>query len=150
MKGGRSVGFRVLLAGSILLLVMLIAGQMMSFINYELAVSLGLQEPEEVLGERGVSMNKGFGAGDTIIYTPLMLFGIWGLIKGSKRGLFCLFGAMAITAYWPMVCLFILIFSKGGPGFNFTDYGLYSVVLSLITLFGLWGQYFLYRRLREA
>lgn len=143
----KNAGFRVLVIGGFLILVMLLFGQLASFINYEFAVSLGLQESGEMIGERGVAMNKGFGVGDTLIYTPFMILGMWGLFSGKRIGLFFLHGAMAITAYWPMVCLFILVFSRGGPGFHFTDYVPYSIILTLITLFGLWGQWYLYRRL---
>ena len=148
MNQARGLGFWVLIIGSILLLIMLIAGQMMAFINYDMAVSLGLQESQSTVGDRGVAMNKGFGVGDTIIYTPLMILGLWGLFARKRIGYYCMIGAMAITAYWPMVCLFILIFSKGGPGFNFTDFGAYTVLLTLITLFGLWGMYYLYDKVK--
>lgn len=149
MDQTRGLGYWVLIIGSILLLIMLIAGQMMAFINYDLAVSLGLQESGTTVGARGVAMNKGFGLGDTIIYTPLMVIGVWGLFAGKRIGYYCMIGAMAITAYWPMVSLFILIFSKGGPDFNFTDLGVYTVLLTLITLFGLWGMYYLYDKVRS-
>ena len=54
-------------------------------------------------------------------------------------------GALAITAYWPIVNLFILIFAKDLPGFNFTDFASYIIVLSLITLYGLWGMWYVYK-----
>lgn len=149
MSEERKSGFWILIIGGFFLLLMLIAGQMMSFINYEFTVSLGLQESKEILGERGVAMNKGFGVGDTIVYTPLMILGIWGLLTGKRIGLFAMFGAMAITAYWPMVCLFILVYSRGLHGFHFTEFGVYSIVLSLITIFGLWGQWYLYKRIKS-
>ncbi len=148
MNEERKTGSWILLVGGFLLLVMLLAGQMMSFIDYDFTVSVGLQESRDILGERGVAMNKGFGVGDTIVYTPLMILGLWGLLFRKRLGLFAMFGAMAITAYWPMVCLFILVYSKGGPGFHFTDYRLYSIVLSLITVFGFWGQWYLYKELK--
>ena len=149
MSEERRSGFWILIIGGFFLLLMLLAGQMMSFINYEFTVSLGLQESKEILGERGVAMNKGFGVGDTIVYTPLMILGLWGLLAGKRIGLFAMFGAMAITAYWPMVCLFILVYSRGLSGFHFTEYGVYSIVLSLITIFGLWGQWYLYKRIKS-
>ncbi|MEN8194290.1 MAG: hypothetical protein ABFS12_15825 [Bacteroidota bacterium] len=78
----------------------------MSFINYEFTVSIGLQESVDVFGEFGVAMNKAFGVSDTIIYLPLLVFGLLGLWQKKSWGVSALIGAMAITAYWPIVYIF--------------------------------------------
>ena len=139
MKNKRTAGFRVLMIFGIIMLLILIFGQVMSYIKYEFTVSLGLQESVDVIGEAGVAVNKGIGAGDTIIYLPLLIAGLIGLWFRKKWGLFVMAGAMAITAYWPMVSLFFFIFAKGTPGFYFTEYLSYSILLSAFTLCGLWG-----------
>ena len=72
MINKRTIGFWILMIFGILILVMLLIGQMMSFINYEFTVSIGLQESVDVIGEMGIAVNKGFGVGDTIIYIPLL------------------------------------------------------------------------------
>ncbi|HSG29136.1 MAG TPA: hypothetical protein VLA34_11700 [Candidatus Krumholzibacterium sp.] len=149
MEIERGKGFWTLITGGALLLVMLVAGQMMAFIDYGFTVSLGLQESREVVGEAGVAINKGFGVGDTIIYTPLMIIGIWGLLARKRFGSFAMLGAMAITAYWPMVCLFILLYSRGVSGFHFTRFGEYAIILTAISVFGLWGQWYLHKRIRS-
>ena len=59
MTNQRTVGFWSLMIPGILILIMLIFGQMMAFIDYEFTVTFGLQESVHVIGE--------FGAGDTII-----------------------------------------------------------------------------------
>ncbi|MFC1490289.1 hypothetical protein ACFL6K_03675 [Candidatus Latescibacterota bacterium] len=145
MNKDREIGYWVLMIGGILLLAMLLSGQMMSFINYDFTVSFGLQESEDVIGESGVALNKGFGVGDTLIYTPLMIIGLIGLWRKKVWGVFAMTGSLAITAYWPMVTIFILLFSRGTPGFNFTDFTLYNIVLTSITLFGIWGVWYLYK-----
>ncbi len=142
----KTVGFWFLMIIGMLLLLMLLIGQMMSFINYEFTVSLGLQESVDVVGERGVALNKGFGVGDTIIYIPLMVIGLLGLWQKKRWGVYAMVGALGITAYWPMVCLFIILYSKNVPGFNFTNYLSYSILLTAITLYGLWGLWYLYNR----
>ncbi len=148
MKKG-TAGFWVLMIIGILLLIMLIIGQMMSFINYEFTVSLGLQESVDIVSEMGVALNKGFGVGDTIIYIPLLIIGLIGLWLRKKWGVFTMIGAMGITAYWPMVSLFFLIFAKNIPGFNFTDYTSYTILLVVITVYGLWGLWYLYKISKE-
>jgi hypothetical protein len=121
----------------------------MAFINYDFTVALELQEPAEEITEVGVAFNKGFGFGDTVVYIPLLLAGIIGMIKKKYWGLFSMSGALAITIYWPVVCLSTLLFAKGSPGFNFTDYLSYSIMLSIICIYGLWGLFFIYRNRNE-
>ena len=70
MRKQRIIGFWVILIMGILFIVMLFLGQMMAFINYDFTVSIGLQESKDMVGEVGVAINKGFGVGDTIVYTP--------------------------------------------------------------------------------
>ena len=145
MKNKRTAGFWVLMIFGIIMLIILIFGQVMSFINYEFTVSLGLQESIDVIGEAGVAVNKGIGAGDTIIYLPLLIAGLAGLWLRKRWGVFTMFGAMAITAYWPLVSLFFFIFAKGTPDFYFTEYTSYSILLTAFTLCGLWGLWYLYK-----
>ena len=145
MQNKRLSGFWFLVIIGIFLLAMLIIGQTMSFINYEFTVSTGLQEPVNIVGEMGVAMNKGFGAGDTIIYIPLLIIGLTGTWLKKPWGIFTMSAAMAITAYWPLVSLFILIFAEGTPGFNFTNYTPYTIILLSVEAYGLWGMWFIYK-----
>lgn len=143
------MGFWVLMILGILFIAMLLAGQTMAFINYDFVVSIGLQESKDIVGEMGVAANKGFGVGDTIIYLPLLVIGIVGLWLGKKWGLFAMAGALGITAYWPMVCIFYLLFARGAPGFNFTNFTTYAVLLTGFSVYGLWGLWYLYKNHRE-
>ena len=145
MTNSRPIGFWVLVIIGLLILVMLLVGQMMSFINYEFTVSIGLQESVDVIGEMGVAVNKGFGVGDTIIYIPLLVIGLVGLWVRKKWGIYAMVGALGITAYWPMVALFLLIFARGTPGFNFTNFTSYSILLTAFIIYGLWGIWYLYK-----
>jgi hypothetical protein len=124
---------------------MLLLGQMMAFIDYEFTVSLGLQESVDAVGEMGVAVNKGFGVGDTMIYTPLLVIGLVGLWLRKKWGVFAMVGALGITAYWPIVNIFLLFFAQGTPGFNFTDLTSHTILLTAFTVYGLWGLYYLYQ-----
>lgn len=141
----RSTGFWMLLGFGALLIVIYILGQTMAIINYDFAVSIGLQEPVHEITDVGVALNKGFGLGDTVFYIPLFIIGIIGMLKRSAIGLYAMFGALAITIYWPIVGLATVFFAKGAPGWYFTDYASYSVILSLIILYGIWGIWFLFK-----
>lgn len=146
MVNKRPIGFWVLMILGVFILLMLLVGQMMSFINYDFTVSTGLQESVDVIGEMGVAVNKGFGVADTIIYIPLLATGLVGLWIRRKWGTYAMVGALGITAYWPMVMIFLLHFAKGTPGFSFTNFTSYSILLTAFTLYGLWGLWYLYKK----
>ena len=138
-------GFWLLIGFGIVLNILYLLGQTMAVINYDFAVSIGLQESVNEITEIGVASNKGFGFGDTVIYIPLYVLGIIGLLKRSAFGFYAMFGAMAITMYWPVVGLSMVIFAKGAPGWQFTNYTSYSILLSIIAFYGIWGFWFLYK-----
>nr|NQU92094.1 hypothetical protein [Bacteroidota bacterium] len=140
----RTVSFWFLIGFGILLNIIFLLGQTMALVNYEFTVFLGLQESAHLISDVGVALNRGFGFGDTVFYMPLFIAGITGLLKGKKYGFFTMVGALAITVYWPIVCLSTLYFAKGAPGFHFTAYTSYTITLLLISLYGLWGLWFLY------
>jgi len=141
----RTTGFWFLIGIGMFLNIVYVLGQTMAVLNYEFAVSIGLQEPVNEITEIGVALNKGFGFGDTVFYIPLFVVGIIGLLKRTSLGLYAMFGAMAVTVYWPVVGLSTVIFAKGAPGWHFTNYTSYSILLSLIALYGIWGFLFLYK-----
>jgi len=145
MSNKREIGFWFLMIPGILILLMLVFGQMMAVIDYDFAVSIDLQEPAEVWGEFGVAMNKAFGVSDTIIYFPLLFFGLIGLWLKKPWGLFTMLGALAITAYWPVMHIFYVLYAEGLPGFNFTDFTSFITILIIITLYALWGMFYLYK-----
>ena len=141
----RTLQLRFLITVATLLTLMFLLGQTMAVINYDFTVSLGLQESQDAVTEIGVAANKGFGVGDTVVYIPLFVLGIAGMIKRRYWGFFCMCGALAITVYWPVVCLTLLYYAKGAPGFTFSAYAEYTVLLSAITAYGIWGLVFIYR-----
>lgn len=146
MSKKRPLGFWLLMLFAIFLLVMIIIGQTGALINYKLMVRLGLQESKDAVSALGVAMNKGFAAGDTIIYLPLLLLGIIGLLLKKAWGLVTMTAALGITAYWPMSCLFYMWFAKGLPSFNFGCFVSYTVILISITVLSLIGLFYLYKK----
>lgn len=146
MNTKRPAGFWIIVIISVLWLVMMFMGQVMAYIDYDFAVSLGLQESRDAITGIGVAMNKGFGVADTVVYIPLIIIGLVGLFLRRTWGLFAMAGAYAITMYFPVVCLLMLYFSRGEPGFNFANFRSYTIILTVIFLYGLWGLWYLYSR----
>ena len=139
----RKTGFWILIAIGLLLSVLLLAGQTMALFNYDLTVSLGLQESVNEVGKVGVAYAKGFGFGDTLIYLPLLFAGIIGLLKNKQWGYLTMFGALAITAYWPMVCLYAVFVDRIAITLTPDKYISYSILLPLITIYGIWGMWYI-------
>jgi hypothetical protein len=145
MNETRNIGFWILISLGILLTIMLLIGQTFSLINYDLTVSLGLQESVEEVSEVGVAWAKGFAFGDTIIYLPLLLIGIIGLLKRKSWGFYSMFGALAITVYWPIVSLSTIFIGRTALNLNPDKYVSYSIILPLIAIYGLWGMWYLHK-----
>ena len=150
MPNNRPAGLWFMTICAVPLFAILVLGQMMSFIDYDFTVSLGLQEPAEMVTLMGVAVNKAFGLGDTIVYIPLLVAGLAGLWLRRRWGAPAMTGALAITAYWPVVSFSLLIFARGTPGFNFERFLPYGIVLALIFLYAVWGMWYLYARLGKG
>lgn len=145
MNETRNIGFWILIGLGILLTIMLLIGQTFSLINYDLTVSIGLQESVEEVSEVGVAWAKGFAFGDTVLYLPLLLIGIIGLLKRRSWGFYSMFGALAITVYWPIVSLSAIFIGRSVLNLNPDKYVSYSIILPLIAIYGLWGMWYLYK-----
>ena len=139
-------GIIVIVVVSALLILMFLAGQTLGVFNYDAAVSIGMQESEEEIGKVGIAFAKGFGFADTIIYLPLLLLGIIGLLKNKKWGKYSMIGAMAITVYWPIVHLYAIFIERSAIILHPEKYIIFPILLSLISIYGLWGMWYLYKK----
>lgn len=139
----RPLSFWVLTGFFSLSVVLLILGQTMAVINYELAVSFGLQEDVKEISEFGVQINRGFGAGDTIIYIPLIILSIVGLFLKKSWALITSAAVMGISSYWATTAAFMFIFLEGVPGYSFIPTMDYWIFITLFIVFGLWGIWYL-------
>jgi len=139
----RPLSFWVLTGFFSLSVVLLILGQTMAVINYELAVSFGLQEDVKEISEFGVQINRGFGAGDTIIYIPLIILSIVGLFLKKSWALITSAAVMGISSYWATTAAFMFIFLEGVAGYSFIPTMDYWIFITLFIVFGLWGIWYL-------
>lgn len=124
-------------------LVLLLMGQTMSLIDYELAVQLGLQEDITEVSMYGVQVNRAFGAGDTIIYVPLIALSIIGLVLKKRWSLVTTAAVMGISAYWTTTIVFMLIFLPGTPGYALQPGMEYWIFMAAFIIFGVWGLLYL-------
>ncbi|MDX2437566.1 MAG: MYXO-CTERM sorting domain-containing protein [Acidobacteriota bacterium] len=118
MKGQRPVAFWVIVVYLGLSVVVMLTGQTMAVVNYDLAVRLGLQESLEEVGEYGVEVGRAFGAGDTVIYVPLMLVSLVGLVARRRWAVLTTTAVFGVSAYWAATILSMLVFLPGALGYN--------------------------------
>ncbi len=139
------IGFRILIIFSIILLIFLLVGQSFALINYDFLVSIGLQESVEEITLVGIAFAKGFAFGDTVIYIPLIIAGVVGLLKRKRWGFHAFFGSLAISVYWPLVHLFAIIIEQEAITLPPGKYLSFYIILPLIASYGLWGMWYLYK-----
>ena len=118
-------------------------GQTMALVNYDFAVQLGLQEDIKEVGSFGVQVNRAFGAGDTLVYIPLIAISIIGLLLRKRWSLLTTAAAMGVSAYWATTILFMLIFLEGTPGYYLEPGVEYWLFMAAFIIFGVWGLFYL-------
>ena len=117
MNYQRGIGFWILISISILLTLLLLAGQTHSLINYDSAVAMGLQESVEEITAVGIAFAKGFAFGDTAIYIPLIIVGVIGLLRKKRDGAFSLYSAAWLSRFIGPWFIFMLFLLKERPLF---------------------------------
>ena len=143
MLDTRPFAFWIITGFLSLSLVLLLMGQTMAIINYDFAVQLGLQEDIKDVGSYGVQVNRAFGAGDTIVYIPLIAISIIGLFLRKRWSLLTAAAAMGISAYWATTIVFMLIFLPGTPGYALEPGVEYWFFMAAFIIFGVWGLLYL-------
>lgn len=115
---GRSIGFWVIIVFLAASIVLMLMGQTMAVFNYDLAVRLGLQESPDDMTDFGVQVNRAFGAADTVIYLPLIVISMVGMILRKRWSLLVTAAFFGASAYWTVTVTFMLIFLPGVPGYS--------------------------------
>ncbi len=122
-----------------LLLLYLVWAQGVAAFDYELGVSMGTQEPAEMVTEVGTAFWYGFALGDLLTYIPILLLGLIGHLRGRPWGRITIAAALGITVYWPIVCLAAMVDARGAAGWNFHNEAPFWIVLPLVLAWGIWG-----------
>lgn len=135
----RRIAFWIICGFLALSVIVLVLGQTTSLFAYEFAVRLGLQESIDEVTAFGVEMNRAFGAGDTVVYVPLMLVSLIGLFLKKRWALFTTAAVMGVSAYWSLTAAALLVFLRGVPGYQLVPGLEYWVFLGAFLVFGIWG-----------
>jgi hypothetical protein len=125
------------------LLLYLIYAQGISAFGYHLGVTMGTQEPVEMITEVGAAFWYGFALGDLVVYIPMLCVGLIGHVCRAPWGRVILAAALGITVYWPVVSLAALVAARDAAGWNVSDEMPYWVVCPLLAVWGAWGLWFI-------
>ncbi|NNE80321.1 MAG: hypothetical protein HKN18_08630 [Silicimonas sp.] len=119
-----------------LLVFYLVVAQCTSALSYSLGVRMGTQEPADRITDVGVAFFKGFAGADLVFYVPLLAIGLVGHYRNAAWSDVILGGALGITIYWPIVCLWAVWAAHGATGWDLPKEAQYWVVLPLISIWG--------------
>ena len=123
---------------SVSIFIMLI-GQTVAVFNYDWTVSFGLQEDPLEVGETVKQVNRGFGAGDTIVYVPLLIASLIGLLMKKKWAIITTAAVAGISAYWSVTVGFIFLFLPGAPGYTHIPEPEIWTFIFVYAVFGIWA-----------
>ena len=141
----RKIGFWIVIGIGILLLLFLLMGQTLALFSFDLAIALGLQETIGEIGKVGIAFAKGFAMADTLVYVPLLVLGIIGLLMNKKWGYLAMIISLGITVYWPVVHLYAIHVETEAINLDPEKYVTFPVTLSFLMLYGLFGIWYLYK-----
>ena len=114
----RSFGFWLIVVFLSVSVVLMLVGQTLGVFDYELAARMGLQEKPEEMTDFGVQVNRAFGVADTIVYLPLIVISMVGLILRKRWSLLVLAAFFGASAYWTVTVTFMLVFLPGVTGYS--------------------------------
>ena len=139
----RPVAFWLFAAFLTFTIVFVLTGQTMSLADYDFTVRHGLQESPALVSMFGVQVNRGFAAGDTIVYLPLVAVSLAGLCMRKRWSLITTAGVAAISAYWSVTVIFMFLFLPGTPGYAYVPGAEILGVVGLYTAAGVCGLVYL-------
>lgn len=94
-------------------IVLMLLGQTVAAFNYDATVNLGPQESRSVVGEQGVQVNRAIAASDSLVYIPLMILSLFGLIARKRWALISTAAVAGISAYWSVTAIFLFTYRAG-------------------------------------
>ena len=142
-KDKRPTGYWILVSLTVIAIMLMLVGQTASVFDYDFTVRNGLQESEAQVSAYGVQVNRAFGAGDTVVYVPLLLASLIGLWRRKSWSLIVTGAAAGVSLYWSFTIIFIFIFLPGTFGYDYVPgIDIWVFVISF-TIFGLWSLLYL-------
>ncbi|MHC4218781.1 MAG: hypothetical protein ACYSU7_10045 [Planctomycetota bacterium] len=139
----RPIAYWVIVVFLALSIIVMLTGQTTAVFNYDLAARIGLQESAAQVGDYGVQVNRAFGAGDTVVYIPLMAVSVVGLVLRKRWALMTTAAAVGVSAYWSVTIGSMLVFLPAVSGYSLVPGPEYWLFIAAYVVFGAWGLFYL-------
>ena len=123
--------------------VLMLIAQTTPVFDYDLAVRLGFQKGADQITEVGVQTIRAFCVSDTVVFIPLTVLGLVGLLMKKRWALYPTAAASGISIYWVFAYGFMVTNLQGAPGFHAVLAAPDWVIMSAYVGFGVWSLLYL-------
>lgn len=142
----RPAAYWVIVSFLALSTVLMLIAQTTPIFDYPLAVRLGFQNGADKISEYGVQVIRAFCVADTLVFIPLTLIALVGLLLRKRWSLFAIASVTGISVYWVVAYGFMVAFLSGMPG-NHVVLGIADwVLMGAYVAFGVWALLYLMLR----
>lgn len=123
--------------------VLMLIGQATPIFDYDLAVRLGFQNGADRISEFGVQVIRAFCVSDTVVFIPLTVFALIGLLLKKRWSLFVIAATTGISVYWVVAYGCMVRFLNGMPDYHVILAAPDWIIMGTYTLFGVWALLYL-------
>ena len=134
----RPFAYWLIVAFQALSTVLMLIAQATPLFDYELAVRLGFQNGAERISDYGVQVIRAFCVSDTLVFVPLTLFSLIGLLRRRRWALYCTAATSGISLYWVCAYGFMVSFLSGRPDYHAVLVAPDWAIMGAYVLFGVW------------
>ena len=118
--------------------VLMLISQTTPIFDYDLAVRLGFQNGADTITEFGVQVIRAFCVSDTIVFIPLTVLALIGLLLKKRWSLFATASVTGISIYWVVAYGFMVSFLNGTPGYHAVLAAPDWIIMGAYAIFGVW------------
>jgi hypothetical protein len=123
--------------------VLMLISQTTPVFGYDLAVRLGFQKGADQITEVGVQTIRAFCVSDTVVFIPLTVLGLVGLLMKKRWAFYPTAAASGISIYWAIAYGLMVTNLQGTPGFHAVLEGPDWVIMGAYVGFGVWSLLYL-------
>lgn len=142
----RPVAYWVIVSFLALSTVLMLIAQTTPIFDYPLAVRLGFQNGADKISEYGVQVIRAFCVADTVVFIPLTLIALVGLLLRKRWSLFAIASVTGVSVYWVVAYGFMVSFLNGMPGYHVVLGVPDWIIMGAYALFGVWALLYLMLR----
>ena len=145
-RAKRPIAYWVIVSFLALSTVLMLIAQTTPVFDYALAVRLGFQNGADKISEFGVQVIRAFCVADTLVFIPLTLIALIGLLLKKRWSLFATASLTGISIYWVVAYGFMVAFLNGMPGYHVVLGVADWIIMGAYALFGVWALLYLMLR----